>query len=237
MLLDPEARVSVLLPDVNPMPSIVTKLDCIDDVPSKTRLTPRAPLSDKQFLENVIHINDKIDDERSTPVLFSWGHDVKLRLIFLLLCDDGRHHRRRNVDYIFEILKSIEKEYFHVSISYFWVQMMSMCIEKVRKRLCDHEDGKKAISSSSSFWIFRNQQKHQENVNTLGEIDSSTAATTTATEVYDMEFSTFYRQPEVQKLRNHLLYEKYYSRSVIDSGQASVEFVIPDLKQFTDVIV
>ena len=52
--------------------------------------------------------------------------------------------------------------------------------------------------------------------------------------VEDMQFSEFYRQPEMQKLRNALLYEKYYSRSIIDSDQAVDEFVLPNLKQFTD---
>ena len=106
--------------------------------------------------------------------------------------------------------------------------MMSISIEKVRKRTLNEQNNDKA--KSSSLWIFGNNNDSQK-------CASVSNSENHLLKVEDMEFSVFYRQPEVQKLRNNLLYEKYYTRAVIDTEQASVELVLPNLKQFSDVIV
>ena len=41
---------------------------------------------------------------------------------------------------------------------------------------------------------------------------------------------------ESQKLRNSLLYEKYFSRSIIDDKNSWVSLVLPDLKQLPNII-
>ena len=105
-----------------------------------------------------------------------------------------------NSNYIkFEALKFIEKDDFHLTINYFWVQMVSNFIAIVDKRL-------KSSGASSAPGVKR------------------------------FDFDEFYRQPECQKLRNSLLYEKYYSPSVIDSQSSAIEFVMPNIKNFSSVI-
>lgn len=51
-----------------------------------------------------------------------------------------------------------------------------------------------------------------------------------------MAFDDFYRRPVVQPLRNQLLYEKYYSRRLIDAEASATEFALPDLKPLPSVV-
>ena len=249
MLLDPEARVSVLLPDKVQLPSIISSLDLKDNdnIPAHVRLAPRAPLSDGEFIRAVIQTSGEKGGENGDGnssnsscyenPLFAWGHDMKIRLIYLMLCNDVKAGRRRNVDGIFKILRGIEKEHFHMTLSYFWVQMISLGIKTVRKRVLhnndnnnnnDNNDNTSSGDLSSSFWNFAGIGNDTSNPKSIEVVSNYIE------KVEDMQFSEFYRQPEMQKLRNSLLYEKYYSRSIIDSDQAVDEFVLPNLKQFTD---
>lgn len=51
---------------------------------------------------------------------------------------------------------------------------------------------------------------------------------------YGLTFNEFMAQPRCQPLRNQLLYQKYYSRGVID--RSSTEFALPDLKAFPTLV-
>jgi hypothetical protein len=203
MLLSAEARTSVLLPDITPLPSIIptwsggrpgNHVDKVNPVPIHLRLQPRQPLTDKEFLTAALPTAGEMSG------LTNWGHDVKLRLIYLMLMGFIQTGARRDTDAIFEAIKSIEKTNFHLTINYFWVQMISNCIATVNKRM----------------------NLNNENNNISG--------------LQPMSFDEFYRQPECQKLRNSLLYEKFYSPSVIDNESAAVEFVMPNIKNFTSVV-
>lgn len=224
MLLNAEARSSVLLPDIVPLPSIIASWTSgrpSSTTPIHLRLQPRKPLTDDEFLDAVRsdtvkrlakgEEGDRSEGEVEEPLqLMSWGHDIKIRLIYLLLVEQMRQGVRRNVDAVFDILKAIEKDNFHLTITYFWIQIISNFIAVIRKR----SNQTSAIITSTS----------------------TSSSTTSATYTNDMDFETFYRQPECQKLRNSLLYEKYYSRSVIDDKSAAVSFRLSDLKYIPSVI-
>jgi hypothetical protein len=204
MLLDPEARNTVLLPDLRPLPSLLTLTDSSSEAaktPIHLRLQPRAPLDDQQFIAAI----------RSNEYP-GWGHDTLIRLIYILLTTDPdsteqqskatteagaaaaaaatRPPPRRPIDRIFETIRSIEKENFHETLNYFWVQQVSYHLALLRKR------------SPNPC----------------------------------RDFDEFYRQPECQRLRNALLSEKYFSRSLIDSEAAKESLTLPDLKQLPNLI-
>lgn len=211
MLMDAEARTSVLLPDVRPLPSVLHTASPVAGsthagpaaTPTHLRLQPRAPLNDVDFLLAI-----------KQRVYGSWGHDILIRVIYVMLMDQEKRQakssdpKKRNVEEIFDILRQVEAENFHTSLNYFWVQMVSHSIALVRQKL--KEDSEKESSSTSP----------------------PTAAVIPAF----MDFDVFYRQPDCQRLRNQLLYEKYYGRSTIDSQEAMESLVLPNLKQFPNIV-
>ena len=132
--MTPEARTTVLLPDIKPLPSLlpesINRIDhhrfdhnSIDhnkkSLPSHLSLS--SPTDDEIFLQ-------KIENEN----LSVWGHDVKIRLIYLLLLS-RKSKAKRNTDEIFNYLKKIEKNYFHITINYFWIQLVSYKMALINK--------------------------------------------------------------------------------------------------------
>lgn len=75
----------VLLPDKVPLPSLLVDVNKLKSTSSTSTaagtksgadaLLPRAPLTDAQFLSLLV--------DQQLP---GWGHEVKLRVIYLLLC-------------------------------------------------------------------------------------------------------------------------------------------------------
>jgi hypothetical protein len=63
----------------------------------------------------------------------SWGHEVKLRIIYVMLIVLGR--QRGGVDKILSLLESIEKSGFHLTINYFWIQMVTYHIMSATVRM------------------------------------------------------------------------------------------------------
>lgn len=199
MLLDPEARTTVLLPDLRPLPSLLQGESTAtsgngetgqEKTPIHVRLQPRAPLDDQQFLHAI--------QSNAYP---GWGHDILIRLIYVLLTTDSSEettprNERRPVNEILEMIQKIEKENFHLTLNYFWIQLVSFHVALIQKKKMQQETGG-----------MRRQ-----------------------------EFEEFYRQPDCQKLRNSLLYEKYYSRTLIDSEDAKESFALPDLKQLPNLV-
>jgi signal recognition particle receptor subunit beta len=219
MLLNADARTTVLLPDVRPLPSFLSShahnssadgassasasvAPAAPVAPVHLRLQPRAPYTDEEFLLAFNNNN-----------LGQWGHDSKIRLIYLLLSipdvepdapTDGiaiKPKARRNTDKVLDSLRSVEKGGFHMTESYFWLQMVSYQIALMHKEM--------------------NIPAHQANVIPVADIPS---------------FDTFYRRPICQSLRNALLVDKHYSRKLIDSDEAFHGFVLPDLKPLPSLV-
>ena len=216
MLLDAEARTSVLLPDLRPLPSLLTdisssSINSISIKPIEDRLLPRAPLSDEEFIDSV----------HSGGALMGYGHDIKMRIIYLSLASTHRSSlsssssspssssstissptvntsRASSIDTILSILRGIEKEHFHLTINYFWIQMVHYYIallKKEKQQLLQQQQ--KSNAAWSIFYSTNSKSPDVDNDNDISMI---------------MPFEAFYREPKCQKLRNSLLYEHYYSR-------------------------
>jgi hypothetical protein len=72
----------VLLPDKVPLPSLLVDVKALSlsaggdgSAHAAEAMQPKAPLTDAQFLS--LLVEDKLP---------GWGHEVKLRIIYLLLC-------------------------------------------------------------------------------------------------------------------------------------------------------
>ena len=208
MLNDPNARTNVLLPDKLPLPSIITSITSITKDTSRNsnqeqqssssqlenNIIPKEPATDIQFLE---------DYEKG--ILKSWGHEVKIRLTYILLCKHGRQKGR--VDIVLNIIETIEKSGYHLTLTYFWLQMITyhMSIE---------------IKNGA--------------IHSFGKITSSESESTITSTKECMPFVEFILKPHCQALRNPFLYEKYYSSSVLDSS--GKQFTLPNLKQLPNAL-
>jgi len=113
----------------------------------------------------------------------------------VLLCVELTKGARRNTNKILDHLKSIEKANFHVSLSYFWIQMVSYYLAVVSK-------GKSKTADR-------------------GEV---------------MKFDDFFMLKECEKLHDSLLYEEYYSRTIIDNLDSMSTFTLPDRKPFPSIL-
>lgn len=124
IMMNPEARVTVLLPDIRPLPSIIPSTTSASAsasastvaTPSHLIIQPRLPQTDQEFLSSFIN-----------NTLTGWGHDAKLRAIYLLLFVDKRSKNgdRRGTTQCLNALEALEKSSYHLTINYFWIQMIT----------------------------------------------------------------------------------------------------------------
>lgn len=228
ILMNAEARSAVLLPDIRPLPSVVSGVSSNTEgrgiaaklsaaTPVHLRLQPRAPLNDLDFLLAIKQGSYQ-----------SWGHDILIRVIFVLLLEQekkadaassssgGRPEPTRNVDQIFDMIKIVEGDNFHITLNYFWIQMVSYHIALIRKK--------------RSQVVPKSKKLEVDTTELMPETDEKLRPTCV------LDFEDFYRQPDCQRLRNSLLYEKYYSRSIVDSRKAMESVELPNLKQLPSVI-
>lgn len=142
MLQTADARTAVVLPDLKPLPSLLSAVDAAAGATAvEANLPPRsAPLSDEDFLA-----------QWEAQTLKGWGHEVKLRAIWLCLREGGR---RDGMARAFKGLKAIEGDAHSVTEScvqphlpvfpeprsiisprsrYFWVQMVDYATAKARQ--------------------------------------------------------------------------------------------------------
>lgn len=168
------------------------------------KLIPRAPISDSEFLSK-FQLNS----------LDSFGHDAKIRAIYLLLLCHPRSSDTINL--ILEKIQSIERGNAHASINFFWIHMVDYYMKLAAKHAAESSVPKGLFS-----FLSISAPVNQDWKDSIG--------TTTCL------FSDFYRIPCCQPLRNAFLYENYYSNSLIDNPSTAADFVIPDLKQLPSVL-
>eukprot|EP01038_Epipyxis_sp_PR26KG_P005144 gene5144-7164_t len=222
MLMDAEARVSVLLPDIRPLPSLITALpDTSQVLPVHIRLQPKAPLTDEEFI-----------DHFETNRLTGWGHDSKLRLIYITLqLASNTNGRGNGADSILEIIESIEKEGFHLSLTYFWIHMIRLNIAIMNK---EDSNSSKLIDEKD---VTSSDPPLPPPSSAMSDTTNMPPSTPPPVVRYSFKpFNDFLRRPLCQSLRNSLLYEKYYSRSLVDSSLSAKQFTLPDLKPLPNKI-
>ncbi|CAE8743395.1 unnamed protein product, partial [Polarella glacialis] len=132
---NPDARDEVVMPDKKPLPSLLSggqqqpqqqpqqqrqqqQQEASSATGQEVQEQPRAfvprELSDQVFLE-LFH-------QRRLPC---WGHEAKLRAIWLLLQSEGR--RQGGTGRVFASLQQVEGSMHNVTESYFWIQMVTYC--------------------------------------------------------------------------------------------------------------
>ncbi|CAF4632085.1 unnamed protein product [Rotaria sp. Silwood1] len=132
-LFSSQAKTTVVLPDVKPLPSILpaSSASAINKMVNKNDST----------LESLI---DTLDDDTfrkqfETYTLKSWSHKTQLRVAWLYLTHDGR---RAAVNKIFDGFKNFiqnspmaGKITFHFTMTYFWIQMIDLAIAQSSKQI------------------------------------------------------------------------------------------------------
>mmetsp|Transcript_15271 Transcript_15271/g.32979 ORF Transcript_15271/g.32979 Transcript_15271/m.32979 type:complete len:547 (-) Transcript_15271:480-2120(-) len=119
---DEKAKTEVVLPDIKPLPSLITPVeDGVKAEAAEGGVRPPvtlATMSDEAFVEHF-----------TAGTLPSWGHETKLRAIYLLLGQEGR--RQSGTNRIFDALKKVERGMHNVTESYFWIQMLTYSKAKI----------------------------------------------------------------------------------------------------------
>lgn len=169
--------------------------------------------------------------------------------MYLLLCCWGR--QRGGADEILRRVAAVEGAGAHFTINYFWLQMITyhitMEMMQQKKQQAKETEGMVFTAYSMQGYQFPPLSVPLAVVGPAATAAAAAAAAVTeadaAPSVADsllgttnMPFATFLLRPHCQALRNSLLYEKYYSRSAIDSADAAVSFVLPDLKQLPSAV-
>jgi len=118
-----DARDEVVMPDKKPLPSLLSggnhqQQQAASATRQEVKEQPQAfmprELSDQAFLE--------LFRQRRLPC---WGHEAKLRAIWLLLQSEGR--RQGGTGRVFAALQQVEGNMHNVTESYFWIQMVTYC--------------------------------------------------------------------------------------------------------------
>lgn len=136
-LFSNQAKTSMVLPDVKPLPSLVpgSFISTINPTEKKTNSTPELSvdqLDDDEFLRQF-----------ESCSLNNWSHKTHLRMAWLYLTREGR---RIGVNKIFDGIKNFiensstaRKTTFHFTMTYFWIQMIDLAIVQSPKQISFEE--------------------------------------------------------------------------------------------------
>lgn len=145
----------------------------------------------------------------ASRTLPSWGHEVLIRVIFVFLT---KHGRKGGVKIILDELQKFQGPHFHLTISYFWIQMVCLIriyffsLDLLILLFCHLPKVHNAIATI----------KKSSEVNSFAEFKSTNEGQSTIVD------STLYLQ--------------FYSTKLIDSPEAVTQMVLPDKKQLPNVI-
>lgn len=123
MMNNPAARTQVVLPDIKPLPSIIassvadpSRLPADSSKGLETRLAEAKVETDEDFLAAF-----------EARALKGWGHRHFLRVIFVYLRKKGRQQGAKE---IFSRMEQLMGNGYHLSITYFWIQMVDFAIAR-----------------------------------------------------------------------------------------------------------
>jgi hypothetical protein len=172
------------------------------------KLVPSAPLTDSEFM-SLFH----------SQRLPGWGHDAKLRVVYLLLCRHGRSSA--SVDHILSQLARVEKSNAHLTLNYFWIQMVTYHIHFEIK--ASGSRGGTGGDRAAVFDGFNNAdyvkppvpvEKSEGEEGGVSGVETDLKALSVTEDMggglspSNMPFGAFYQLPHCQPLKNQLLYEK-----------------------------
>lgn len=219
MLMELHSRQHVVLPDIKPLPSLLpnslqklrTKTACVHPnckqcSTVKTTTTTAAErgggpttLIDPLFLSLF-----EADD------LTSWSHELYCRVIFAYLARDGRSGA---VDLVFSAFQRREKKSFHVTLTYFWIQL----IHHAMLQYANVEAKRNNMGIEAFLAAARGQRE--------GLFE------------FPMGFDLFWKQSSAAPLHSSLLHSKYYSAAVIAGAEAVGTMVLPDLQPLPSLLL
>lgn len=113
MLMTASSRTEIVLPDKIPLPSLISDV---------TRMMPQQPGISEMVVRDELPVEAFLASVRH-GAMSNWGHEAYLRVVFELLLLLGR---RQGKDVIFEHLGAVEKANFHLTLAYFWIQMVQL---------------------------------------------------------------------------------------------------------------
>ncbi len=125
MLMSADSRVRVVLPDKNPLPSLLSNVN------KPSVLSP----SEHHALRNDLLLPaDAFLANVRMGTIDSWSHESYLRMVLELLLELGRKEAR---EAIYQHLKAVEKEHFHLTIAMFWIQMVQLDLARLGVQVTD----------------------------------------------------------------------------------------------------
>jgi hypothetical protein len=141
-----------------------------------------------------------------------------------------------------KLLESVEKEGFHLTLNYFWVQMLTYQIISVYRL----EGGVGGLDKKCFGAMTNTGQDQQTHVVVSQGGDTSNANVRIAETrlvasmlQYALRFHDFMKRECVQQcslMCDSLLYEAYYSHEVIDSDVAKHSLQLPDKQNFPSCV-
>lgn len=161
MLHKSEARVQVLLPDIKPLPSIIEvdssiNVGSINGINDLTSINSSLPAG--IILGNRAISDDEFMIKLRSKELTSWGHESKLRVIYIDIVSKGRS--RDTLKNVMDILRPIEAQHEHSTIAYFWIHMMTIAIAQYKER--SKADLESKLAEKLSFKDFINLPENEK---------------------------------------------------------------------------
>jgi len=120
MMNNQEARIQVVLPDLLPLPSMITDVSKLSkNVNNMTINQANQPkvLKDEEFIQ--------LFEQKK---LNSWGHTQFLRVIFIYLTKKG--NKQEVIKEIFTQMEKFHGEGFHLTLTNFWIQVVDLSLAK-----------------------------------------------------------------------------------------------------------
>lgn len=247
-----DSNLVAALPDLKPLPSIVPKELAIpsSEFHSLVQIQPIDIMSDGKLVSLFL--------QNSLP---AWGHHIKLRVLYILLLLEGRE--KGGIDRILNIVQKFEGEHFHLTETYFWIQIMTYQMTLYEKKY--------QVSSLWRLGLLTQQQPYETSSPTLKSYENDDALYISM-ESQENDASEFLLEQLLMKMpsyenfieklnikettetkschkkvqipqfhfdllvNNIGIINQFYSKRILESSQSKYQFQIPDLQSLPTLV-
>ena len=206
-----KSREEFSVPDIKALPSAVTDLDALKREADEAKFDAEAHL---ESLKKDGMTDEEFITSFEAHTLESWSHEVRLRVIYCYLQSIGRG--KEGNDKIFSELKRHDGDGFHLTETYFWLQM----VDYYRQVCSDAADFATWIATlrEAGFSV----QKISDAASASDSSSSKASwlrklvSTKPADDCFDLD--------------DQLLWREFYTREVLypESGAPAAAMVLPD---------
>ncbi|GFR46884.1 hypothetical protein Agub_g8525 [Astrephomene gubernaculifera] len=236
MLLTPESRTTVMLPDKRPLPSIITDLSALSikdqpsapDTSTTTSITTTGAIPDAEFLRRFL--------DRS---LDRWNHECLLRAMYCCL---AAHGRRRGGEVALAGLRALQgMTGFHLTLNYCWLALLTHALAGEYTAALFGDGGASSSASMREGAGARLEEEGGEGAVGVrggeGSGGGGVSAGARLPEWSELLASGTYASVMVRELvADQERYLRYYSKKVMFSGAAAVQFAPPDRRGLPSVV-